>query len=756
MKKSAEIIGKSMTRVDSPGKLTGESRYAGDIYLPGMLYLKILRSDRPHARILGLWPEEATRYPGVVAIFSSKDIPGANQLRHGYFVLCEDRVRCIGDPVAMVAATTPKAAAAAAGLIRVDYEDLPGVFSPEEALLPDAVPIHDTGNLLFDRVLVKGKPEEGLQDAAVLITNTYRTHMVEHAYLEPEAGVANCVKGKVTIWMPSKYAHSDRKEIAGMLGLPLDKVRLINTTIGGSFGAKNSLSPGYYAALASLKTERPAKMVYSRKESFMASSKRHPFIIDYTTGADQDGRIIAVKVEVLADGGAYPASSSSVFMKSLIHATGPYEIPHVQVRVKGVYTNNPTAASMRGLGVPQMAVAHESQMDILAKTLDLDPYEIRLKNALRPGSVTATGQILGSSVGLSATLQQVKEAIAGQDPPPSHGSKRYGWGIASMFYGVGSAKPGAARLEADMDGNYTLSVGCGDVGQGSDTALVQIAAAVLRCPAEKIRICASDTDRCPDSGPTVGSRVTYVVGRAVEIAARKLKKLLQEAACTLLDASPKDLRLVDGHFCLTTDPQRRVALARAVTCLQEHGLAPQAEGVFYPEVTAPDPLKTQGNPMATYAFATQGALVAVDMDSGEVEVLSVVASHDVGRAVNPASVTGQIEGAISMGLGYSLMEEVLLDKGRILNTDLRRYVITTSMDMPEITSMLVEAEEVSGPFGAKGVGEPALIPVAPAILNAISTATGIFIKALPVTPEALWRRLRSPSEYQGGDITDKK
>jgi len=320
-----------------------------------------------------------------------------------------------------------------------------------------------------------------------------------------------------------------------------------------------------------------------------------------------------------------------------------------------------------------------------------------------------------------------------------------------MFYGVGSAKPGAARLEADREGNFTLRVGCGDVGQGSDTVLVQIAAAVLRCPPEKIRIQADDTDLCPDSGPTVGSRVTYVVGRAVEIASRKLLKLIEDAASTILDAPPEILRLVDGYFCLATDADQRLSIERVVGSMWEQGLVPQAEGVFHPEVIAPDPLKTQGSPMATYAFATQGALVAVDMDSGEVDVLSIVASHDVGRAINPAGITGQIEGAISMGLGYALMEEVLLDKGRILNTDLRRYVMPTSMDMPEITSMLVEAEEVSGPFGAKGVGEPALIPVAPAILNGISAATGILIKDIPVTPDTLWQQLRTLSKAPGRD-----
>jgi nicotinate dehydrogenase large molybdopterin subunit len=286
--KDSDGIGRSIGRVDAPGKLTGNALYAGDVSFPGMLYLKILRSDRPHAKILRIRTDEAEKHPGVVAVFTHRDIPGTNRIggqRKDQPVLCDEKVRFIGDPVAMVAAETPESAEEAVSLIRVDYEDLPGLFSPEEALLPDAVKIHESGNILQERTLLKGDPDRALNDAAVVITNAYRTQMVEHAYLEPEAGVATFKEGKVTVRMPSKYSHADRRELAGVLGLPLERVRIINATIGGYFGDKTSLSPGYYAALASLKTERPSKMVYSREESFVASRKRHPFIIRYTTGA---------------------------------------------------------------------------------------------------------------------------------------------------------------------------------------------------------------------------------------------------------------------------------------------------------------------------------------------------------------------------------------------------------------------------------------------------------------------------------------
>jgi CO/xanthine dehydrogenase Mo-binding subunit len=747
--KNPEMIGRSVARVDALDKLTGKALYTGDVSFPGMLHLKILRSNRPHAKILQIRSDEAERHPGVVAVLTYKDIPGTNKIgfaQKDQPVLGDEKVRFIGDPVALVAAETPGAAEEAISLIRVDYEDLPGVFNPEEALLPDSVKIHETGNLLQERTLIKGDAEQALNNAEIVVTNTYRTQMVEHAYLEPEAGVASYEEGKLTIWMPSKYSHADRSELAAVLGLPLSEVRIINATIGGYFGDKTSLSPGYYAALATLKTKRPSKMVYSREESFFATRKRHPFIIHYTTGATKEGLLLAVKVEITADTGAYSASGPTVLLKSLVHAAGPYEIPSVFVREKFVYTNNPVGGSMRGLGVPQVAIAHESQMDILAKMLHMDPFEIRLKNGLKPGSLTATSQRLGESVGLAETIKKVRDEISRKGTPRSSGSKSYAWGIGSMIYGIGltgRSNPSATRIEADDSGRFTLYLGIGDGGQGSSTVLTQIAAEVLQCQAEEIQLVAGDTDCCPDSGITAGSRVTYIIGRSVQIAAQKLMELLQGVAASIMEINPEELRFKNGFFYSRKLLPRGVSVAQAVRRLREQGGAPVGEGFFEPQLKALDPKTTQGEPMATYAFATQAALVSLDLDSGEVEVLCVVACHDVGRAINPSAVTGQIEGSISMGLGYSLMEEVVLERGIIRNPRFSQYFLPTSLDMPEIASHLVETVEPSGPFGAKGVAEPALIPTAPAILNAIYAAAGIRVKDLPAKPEALWALLRS-------------
>ena len=742
-------VGRSMARVDALEKLTGESLYAGDISFPGMLHLKMLRSDRPHAKILGIQTQDAASHPGVVAVFTCRDIPGTNRVgspQKDQPVLCDEKVRLMGDPVALVAAETLEAAEEAISLIQVDYEDLPAVFSPEDALLPDAPQIHEAGNLLQERTLLKGDPDQGLRSAEVVITNTYRTQMVEHAYLEPEAGVAKVEEGKLTVWMPSKYSHADRTELASVLGLPMDRVRIVSATIGGYFGDKISLSPGYYAALVSLKTKRPAKMVYTREESFFVSRKRHPFTIHYTTGAQKDGRILAVKVEILADTGAYASSGTSVLLKAMIHAAGPYEIPNVLIKAKFIYTNHPVGGSMRGLGVPQVAIAHESQMDILAETLHLDPFEIRLRNGLKTGSITATGQQLGESVGLAETIEKVRDEIARRGTPKPSGSKKYGWGIAAMIYGVGLAgrsNPTAARIEADDLGRFTLYTGIVDGGQGSSTVLTQIAAETLPCRPEEIRLVAGDTDCCPDSGVTAGSRVTYTIGRSVQMAAQRLKELLHKTAASALEIAPEELRFDQGIFYPPKFPGRGIPLVQAVKVLKARGVLPVGEGSFEPEMKALDPQTTQGNPMPTYAFATQGALVSIDVDSGEVEVLSMVACHDVGKAINPVNVIGQIEGAVSMGVGYSLMEEVILKDGVIHNPRFSQYYVPTSLDMPEIASYLVETAEPSGPFGAKGVGEPALIPTAPAILNAIHAAAGIRVKDLPATPEALWKLLHS-------------
>ena len=743
-----EVVGRSVRRVDSRDKLTGNAQYAGDISFPGMVHAKVLRSDRPHAKVLAIRTAAALAHPGVVAVLTHADIPGKNVIgrdRPDQTALCVDKVRYVGDAVALVVAETEAAAEAALALIEVDYEDLPGVFSSEEALRPDAPKVHEAGNLLMERTLLKGDPGRAMAEADVVIRNTYRTPMVEHAYMEPEAGVAIFEGGRATVWMPSKYAHFDQRELSVVLGIAPENLRVVNTTVGGCFGDKTSLSAGYYAALAAVVTGRPARVVYSRQESFIATRKRHPFTIDFTLGATRQGKLMAAKIAILADGGAYSASSPTVMAKALIHAAGPYDIPHVAIKLTFAYTNNPVGGSMRGLGVPQTAFAHESQIDLLARELGMDPFELRLKNAMRPGTLTATGQQLGNSVALGETIEQVRREVQAIGTPPATATKRYGWGIASMFYGIGQSarpNPGRARLEVDDEGRFTLFIGIGDVGQGSSTAMTQIAAEVLKRPVDEIRIVAGDTASCPDSGVTAASRVTYIVGKAVQIAAGNLLGTLRERAAALL-GTDADRVVYDGEaFQAAAGGARRVTVVEAVRALRQMEAVCSSSGECDPPFVPLDKETGQGEPMGTYAFATQAALVGVDGESGEVEVLKFIACHDVGRAVNPAAVEGQIEGAVSMGVGFSLNEEILLQEGRILNPGFSQYFLPTVLDMPEIRSLIAEAPEATGPFGAKGVGEPALIPTAPAVINAIHEAAGVRVKDLPATAEKVWRLLR--------------
>ncbi len=433
--------------------------------------------------------------------------------------------------------------------------------------------------------------------------------------------------------------------------------------------------------------------------------------------------------------------------KALIHAAGPYDIPHVAMKLTFVYTNNPVGGSMRGLGVPQTAFAHESQIDLLARELGMDPFELRLKNAMRPGTLTATCQKLGDSVALVETIERVRREVQAIGTPPATATKRYGWGIASMFYGIGQSarpNPGRARIEVDDEGRFTLFIGIGDVGQGSSTAMTQIAAEVLKRPVEEIRIVAGDTASCPDSGVTAASRVTYIVGKAVQIAAENLLGTVAGAR-RRASGEPTPVRCdYDGEAFRTAEGSgtRRVTVVEAVRPCGRWSAVRCGSGDCDPPFVPLDKKTGQGEPMGTYAFATQAALVGVDRESGEVEVLKFIACHDVGRAVNPAAVEGQIEGAVSMGVGFSLNEEILLQEGRILNPGFSQYFLPTVLDMPEIRSLIAEAPEATGPFGAKGVGEPALIPTAPAVINAIHEAAGVRIKDLPATAEKVWRLLR--------------
>jgi CO/xanthine dehydrogenase Mo-binding subunit len=731
-------VGVEIRKVDVLEKALGEAKYGADLPSREPLYLKVVRSPKPHAKIVKIEMEGALRVPGVERIFTAKDIPGKNlvgTIIKDQPILASDRVRYIGDPVALVAAKTEEAAEAAAKKLIVVYEDLPSVIHPEEALQPYAPLIHEKGNLLLEFDVIKGDVQRGFKEAEVIIEETYTTTWVDHAYLEPDAGISYLdEEGRITVVCPTQNVHYDQKEVASVLSLPLDRVRIIQCATGGGFGGRLDITVQCLLALAVLHLKKPVRIVYLREEVFQVTSKRHPLKIRYKSGAKKDGTLTALEVEILGDTGAYASYGGTVAIRSAVHATGPYQVPNVKVKSRMAYTNNSWSGAMRGFGVPQMAFAHESQMDLLAQALKMDPIEIRLKNSLHQGSETATGQTLMASVGIGETLRKVKEwkdrsGISKNDSKKPFIKK--GIGVGSMWYGIGNtgiANPSTAQMEIDPDGEVRLFTGVADIGQGSDTVLLQIASEAIGVPLNEIRFIRADTALTTDAGATSASRQTYISGNAILNAIKNLKQEAIIEASQLLSIDEKDLFYENGKVksrtCLTTSIPIKEIAKRCRRILR-------GEGSFDPETTRLDPETGQGSPYATYAFATHLAEVEVDIETGKVKVNRVVASHDVGKTIHPQNVMGQIMGGVAMGTGFALMEEYVPGEA----TSFVNYLIPTSKDVPEVIPIIVEDEEPTGPFGAKGVGEPALIPSAPAILNAIADAIGQRIYDLPANLE---------------------
>ena len=741
-------IGMSIPRVDALEKVLGAARYGADVSLEGALSLKVVRSTRPHARIVSIKTGEALKVTGVEKIFTAADIPGKNLtgiINKDQPVLASNRVRFVGEAVALVAAATPEAAEEAAGKVVVDYDDLSAITRPEDALRPDVPQLHEKGNLLLEMNVCKGDVQAGFQESDVVIERTYTTTWVEHAYLEPDAGLAYLdEEGRITVICPTQNVHYDQKDVASTLGLPVDKVRIIQSATGGGFGGRLDIIVQCLLALAVFHLKKPVRIVYSREEVFQATAKRHPLKIHYRSGARRDGTLTAAEVDILGDTGAYASYGVAVGMRVAIHATGPYQVPSVKVRSRMVYTNNPWSGAMRGFGVPQMAFAHESQMDLLAQALKIDPVEIRLRNALHAGSETATGQKLTASVGIGETLRKVKEwrdlrTFSRTDPRRPF--IRRGIGVGSMWYGIGNtgvSNPSTAQVEIDPHGQVRLFTGAADIGQGSDTVLLQIASEALGVPLSEVHLIRADTARTTDAGASSASRQTYISGNAILDAVRHLGGEALREAGWLLGAGEKDLFLEEGIVKSRTSPATSLPI-REVARRCERTL--RGEGVFDPITTKQDPKTGQGIPYAAYAFATHLAEVEVDTDTGKVRVCQVVASHDVGRAIHPQNIVGQIAGGVTMGVGFALMEEYVPGE----TDSFVNYLIPTLKDAPEVIPILVEDREPTGPFGAKGVGEPALIPTAPAILNAIADAIGERIYHLPANLERVREAAHSGS-----------
>jgi len=736
-------VGREIERLDAWRKVLGKALYAADMRLEGLLHMKVLRSDRPHARIRSIDTSRAQGIEGVVKIFTWRDIPGKNLIgiiNKDQPVLAAERVRYVGEPIALVVASTEEAASEALEAIRVEYEDLPPIFSPEEAEKGEVL-LHEGGNLLAERRILKGDVERGFEEADLILERVYRTTMLEHTYLEPDAGVGWVdEEGRITICASTQNPHYDLREVAAVLGLEPSRVRVIQAETGGGFGSKLDITVQCHLALAVYHLRRPVRLVYSREEAYLATAKRHPLTMRYRSAARRDGRLLAVDVEIIGDTGAYASYGLAVATRAAVHATGPYEVPHVRVISRFYYTNNPFCGAMRGFGVPQIAFAHESQMDLLAEELGIDPLEIRRINVLRPGSETATGQVLRSSVGIGRCLEEIS--------PYWRSSRGRGKGLGAMWYGIGNTgvkNPSRARIAVDPDGRVILYTGAAEIGQGSDTVLTQIAADALGVRVDGIRLVRADTAWTMDAGATSASRQTYISGGAIADACGKLRRDILEEASRILERPLEELILEEGLIKTLREGEVLLSLKEVAERASAEGRALVAEGFFDPQTTPLDPDTGQGVPYATYAFACQMAEVEVEGETGEVTVRRVVAAHDVGRAINPRQVVGQILSGVAMGVGFALMEEFHPGKTR----SMKDYLIPTSLDVPEVIPIIVEDPEPTGPFGAKGVGEPALIPTAPAVLNAIADALGERIYHLPANLERVQEAARRRSQKGG-------
>ena len=616
-------VGQRVTRADGLEKVRGKPLYYGDFNLPGMLHGRVLRSQYPHARILGIDTSRAKALPGVAAVAVAADIPGAKKIGTRAHpgdqpILCQDKVRFIGDAVAVVAAETLEIASQAIELIEVRYEELPPLLDPKEAMLPGAPRVHeDRDNVVHHLKLRKGDAASAFERCDVIVENVYETPLVEHACLEVEGCMADKSGPTITVWTPTQWGFVIREQIAAMLDCPSEAVRVITTSAGGGVGGKENAcsDTACRAALLAHLTGRPVKLVHSRDESIISSSKRHAVRVEYKTGADKDGRLLAIEARAYLNKGAYASAgilippAGGLTAESGFHLSGPYDVPNVHVDVYNVYTNLPFGGAMRGLGVPQMTFAHESQMDELAHRVGIDPVEIRLLNGLEAGKRTASNQLLENSVRLKETIRKASE--------------RAGW---KSF-----------RQEKRAEGHIRRGMG--------------IASFIFP---------------------------------------------------TALGAWPE----------------------------------------FANATMEVDPETNQGNPYHAYAWGTQIAEVEVDTRTGAVKVKRVVCAQDVGKAINPAIVEAQMQGGVSMGLGFALSEELVLNKGRVLNPSLANYLIPTATDTPEIVSIIVEDPYPNGPFGAKEVGEPGAVPTAGAIANAVFDAVGVRMTRLPITAERVWRALQ--------------
>lgn len=726
-------VGASPTKADALAKAVGDTIYGDDFHLPGEIYGKAVRASMTPARIRKIDASRALALPGVHCVLSAKDIPGENAGRYPDFpVLAEEVVTDIGDAVALVAADTRDLAEEAAALVEVLYEPLPGAY--------DFASLEE-GEVICDWRTDKGDAAAGFEAADAIAENTYFSACLDHAFIEPEGGVAWVdERGVVNVRAPTQMIEN-YQNVARALGLPLSRVRYDCPMLGGAFGGKEHPLLGAFMALLAMRTGRPVRMAYSREETMNTGSKKHPFVMKYRTGATKEGKLTAIEVDIIGDAGGYAANSRGLLLGALVVSGGPYEIPNARGRARAVRTNNPFTEAMRGVGANQVCFAYEAQMDELAARLGMDPLAFREKNFIAKGATLMQKQPVPSRVMLPELARKTRALVgrsAGRVPGKDRGPWRAGVGVVANVGGYGRPRnEGEVYVSIDVDGSVSVRSGVSDVGAGQTQTNRQIAAETLGVSLEDVTVTTSDSHVTPLVGVTAGSRQTLISGGACHRASAELRERVLRGAAELLEAAPEDLEIRDGRIFVSAARERGVAFAEAAARCRKMGMDLHAVGKMKIGVHEYEGNERYGDAggWMDYVFGIHAAEVEVNVDTGEVRVLRYWSGHDIGQAINPQHVEGQFEGGTMMGVGHALAEEVLTEKGALLNNEFHGYLIPTSADTPEWDNVILESGEGLGPYGAKGIGEPPCTAGAAAVACAVGQAIGARITRIPITPD---------------------
>jgi xanthine dehydrogenase molybdenum-binding subunit len=754
-------VGHSHLRPEAVEKVTGEAKYTDDLVFEGMLYAKARRAMIPHGFLTKLDISKAKALPGVVAVLTAEDIPA--ERNHGLVIYdwpvmvgIGERVRYVGDTVAIVAAETQEIAEQASALIEAEFDIQPVITNAVQARQDGVPQIHEKGNLLKHIKVRKGDMEQGFAESDVVLEHTFHTAITDHAFLEPECSIGVPLPdGRMEIYVGSQIPYQDREQVARVLGWEQERVRVVGQLMGGGFGGKEDIMGQIHVAMLANVTQRPVKLLFDRHESLLVHPKRHATQIRVKVGAKKDGCLVAMETELYGDTGAYASLGEKVMTRATTHSAGPYDIPNVRADCYAMYTNNPPAGAFRGFGVTQSAFAVESMMDKLAETLQIDPVELRRMNALHVGSITNTGQVLKESVGLTECINRVDAEMRKHNPDPfkpvvdpANPNLVRVWGFASAYKntGLGGGAPDISGADVELyeDGHFQVRSSAAELGQGLVTVMRLIVAEEMAVAPEKVSVLVMDTDLSPNGGPTTASRQTFVTGNASRYAAKTLRDQITASMAEKFDVRPEQIRYEDGIVHVNGHSLTYAEVYKEMTDL---GQKPVVRYMY--EAPKTQPLGTGGDMHFAFSFGVQAAEIELNKLTGEVKVLRVISANDVGMAVNPLGLQGQVEGGVMMGLGNALTEEFIVENGYVVTDHLARYRVPGIMLTPEITSIIVEHPVDAGPYGAKGVGEISSIPTTPAITNAIYNAVGVRIDKLPVDQEVIAREIWEREELQG-------